>query len=268
MQKNKQFYNITNIGNNVDCYVYGEIIGGSEKFDESDVVFDDIKSCMDTIAEGSNFNMYINSPGGSVFTTEAMINIIKRTKQSKNITVNAYIDGLGASCASWLPMVADNVYAYKGSIMMLHKPMSCAFGNADDMKKQIDILDKLENDTMIPLYMNKCKKTKEELKDMLTNETWLSADEMVECFDIELLDEEKQIVACVDKDLFKNYKNTPQELIEEAVKPVNSVENEPKIEDKQQDNIINEQEENKATEKALIEEKLNKLNTFIRIKTM
>ena len=116
--------------------------------------------------------------------------------------------------------------------------------------------------------MNKCKKTEEELKDMLTNETWLSADEMVECFDIELLDEEKQIVACVDKDLFKNYKNTPKELIEEAVKPVNSVENEPKIEEKQQDNIINEQEENKATEKALIEEKLNKLNTFIRIKNM
>ena len=32
--------------------------------------------------------------------------------------------------------------------------------------------------------------------------------------------------------------------------------------------LINEQEENKATEKALIEEKLNKLNTFIRIKNM
>lgn len=215
--ENNKFYNFIN--NNTDItelYVYGDIIGGSEKWDEADVTFKDFKDGLNGITDKSTLNMYINSCGGSVFTTQAICSLIQRAKDTKNITVNAYIDGLGASCASWLPMMADNIYIYPQSVMMIHKPMSIAMGNADEMQKQIDILDKLEDDVIVPFYMNKCKKdkTKDEIKEMMTNETWLSCEEIQNIFDVTLLEDKKKISCCVDSKFIDTYKHIPKDLLE------------------------------------------------------
>lgn len=215
------FYNFKNDTDGaVEMSVYGEIISGTDKWDESDVTFKDLQDSINAVPKNGTLNMYINSPGGSVFTTQAMISMINRAKQSNNIKVNAYIDGLAASCASWLVMVADNVYCYSGSVLMVHKPMAYAYGNANDLQTQIDILNKLENETIIPAYMNKAKKTEEEVKKAINDETWLSADEMIEMFNIEKLEDEKQLTACASKEVFNKYKykNAPKELLEKENK--------------------------------------------------
>ena len=97
-----KFYNIKSQNNTTGVYIYGEIIGGSDKWDESDVTFDDFRKALDVMNNGDTLEMYINSPGGSVFTTQGIVNMINRCKKTKNIKVVSYIDGLGASCASWL----------------------------------------------------------------------------------------------------------------------------------------------------------------------
>ena len=65
----KKFYNIKSQNNTTGIYIYGEIIGGSDKWDESDVTFDDFRKALDDMNNGDTLEMYINSPGGSVFTT-------------------------------------------------------------------------------------------------------------------------------------------------------------------------------------------------------
>ena len=132
--KTNRFYNFISTNKKHELYVYGEIVGGSSKWDESDVVFDDFKNKLNEMEDNSTLDIYVNSPGGSVFTTQGIVAALRRAKD-RGITVNAYIDGLGASCASWLPFVADNLYVYPQSIMMIHKPMSIAFGNSDQIKK-------------------------------------------------------------------------------------------------------------------------------------
>lgn len=196
-----------------ELYIYGDIVSG-EKWDRSEVNTDDFKETLfgeNGINPGQSLNMYINSGGGSCFAASAMCSMLERVKQQGSI-INAYIDGLAASAASWLPMKADNIYLYKNSIIMIHKPMSIAYGNAEDFKKTIETLDLIENNTMIPLYMNKAKCDESKIRELIEAESWLSADEAAEIFDAALLDEEKQAAACVS-DFFKRYKHTPENIL-------------------------------------------------------
>ena len=210
-----KFYNFISNNKKHELYVYGEIIGGSNKWDESDVIFNDFKDKLNEMDDNSTLDIYINSPGGSVFTIQGIVALLRRSKE-RGITINAYIDGMGASCASWLPFVADNLYVYPQSIMMIHKPMSTLWAaNADEMKKEIDFLDKIENDIIIPLYMERAKDgvTEEFIKKKMTEETWFTANEINELFNVTMLSDEKNIVCCADKNVLNRYSNVPKELL-------------------------------------------------------
>lgn len=218
----KKFYEFKNQVNNnsLDIMLYGEIISGGQdsKWDSTDVCFQDFQNALSQIGvAGSTINtvnIYINSIGGSVFTTQGIVAMLQRVKD-KGITINSYIDGIGASCASFLPMISDNIYAYSSSLLMIHKPMNIAIGNADDFQEQIDLLDKVEDSVMMPLYMSKAKDgvTEEQIKDLLSAETWLNAEEMSELFNITILEESKDLVACIDnKAILNKYKNIPSDL--------------------------------------------------------
>ena len=220
-----RFYEFKNIAENeYSLYVYGEIV--SEKIpdyytgekSENEVDITDFKQALADIPNGAKLNMYVNSVGGSVFATSAIVSMLQRAK-ARGVAIDAYIDGLSASCASWLVMVADNINIYKNSVMMIHKPMSFAIGNANDMQKEIDTLDTIENNMMVPMYLSKAKVSEEEIKNLINDETWFSANEkdknfIGNYFNVNLLDEAKEVTACVSKGLFRNYKNVPTELVQ------------------------------------------------------
>ena len=98
---------------------------------------------------------------------------------------------------------------------MLHKPMTFSFGNADNLAKEIELLNKLENDVMIPVYLKKANTgvTEDDIRNMLSKETWLTSAEIAEYFNVTLLEEERQLVACADKEILSKYKNTPENLL-------------------------------------------------------
>lgn len=252
----KRFYEFKNItSSEADLFVYGEIVQDDidwwtgEK-DPNLVGLQSFKEELDKIGNVQTLNMYINSPGGDVFTASTMISMLKRVKD-KGTTINAYVDGLSASAASFLMMVADNVNLYKNSTVMIHKPMSIAIGNANEMQKTIDALNKIEESVMMPMYMNKSKVDEEEIKSLIDAETWLSAKDMDKYFNVTLLDEEKTAVASISSNLFKNYKNVP-DFIKNSLK---KVQNEEKIEENAQKNeeIVQNIEENASNEQEIEE---------------
>lgn len=215
-----KFYEFKNItSSEADIYIYGEIV--SEKDDwygsENDFALTDFQKQLDALGNIQTLNLYINSPGGDVFTASTVISMLKRMKNKNNITINAYVDGLSASAASFLMMVADNIYLYKNSIVMVHKPMSIAFGNSNDMKKTIEALDEIEDSVMIPMYMDKSKIDIDTVKQLINDETWLNSDQMSEYFDVTVLDQEKVAVASISSNLFKNYKHIP-EMLKDIIK--------------------------------------------------
>lgn len=285
---NKKFYEFKNItSSEADLFVYGEIVQeksadwwtGEES--QTDVGLMDFKEQLDNIGNVQKLNIYINSPGGDVFTASTMISMLQRVKD-KGTEINAYVDGLSASAASFLMMVADNVNLYKNSTVMVHKPMSIAIGNANDMQKTIDALNKIEESVMMPMYMNKSKVDEEEIKSLIDAESWLSAKEMDKYFNVTLLDEEKTAVASISSNLFKNYKNVP-DFIKNSLKTVQNeekteenaqkneeiVQNEPVKEEKPLENGENEpiSTENQSKEEE-IKAKLKMVNISLKLKNI
>lgn len=160
-----------------EIWVYGDIT--SDKWSDDDVTPTSIRDALDNMGPVGTLNLRINSYGGSVYAGNAIINIIDSYRKKNNVTVNAYIEGIAASMGSGIPMVADKIYMAENAMMMLHKPYTIVMGNSYDLQKEIDILQKVE-EALIKNYMRHFKGTEDELRDMLADETWLTADEALE----------------------------------------------------------------------------------------
>ena len=243
MMRNR-FYEFKNqTENSVDLYIYGAITDDKDGFfsSDSDVDLKDFKEALDELSENSTLNMYVNSPGGSVFAASTMATMLERAKETKKIKINAYVDGLCASAASFLIMPSDDIKLYTNSMLMIHKPLSFVWGNADEMQKEIDVLNKIQENVMMPMYMKKAKVKEDEIRELINNETWLSSEETNEIFNVTLLGCKKECEACVDQDLFKKYKNVPEELKEENGE---KEETEPVKEQEQEETVVSEKTEN------------------------
>lgn len=199
-----------------EVYLYDEIVSNKWRdWDDAEHGFtpSDLAEPLRDAAEGETVDIYVNSPGGVVFAAVAMTSEIKRARQ-RGVTVNAYVDGIAASAASFLIMACSNVYMYGGTMLMVHKPISFCWGNADDMLKCAEDLEAIQEGTCMPLYRAKLKGEEEDLKAMITNEKWMSAREASEVFDITVIDEEREVKQFRD-DVFQKYgyKNVPEQLI-------------------------------------------------------
>ena len=117
----------------------------------------------------------LNSPGGSVFDGTAIYNALKQHKA--NIVI--HVDGLAASIASVIAMAGDEIHMGEGAYMMIHDPFSIMIGTAEDFRKEADLLDKVGG-TIASIYQGKTGMTEQEIKDLMTEETWMTADEAVE----------------------------------------------------------------------------------------
>lgn len=123
--------------------------------------------------DDKDLNVYINSPGGSVFEGMGIYNILRGSGRSIT-TIN---NGLAASMGSILFLAGDNRVANTGSIYMVHKPSSIVWGDADDMKKEAEVLDKIQ-DSLASVYKERAGI--ENIDDYINEETWWDVNEMIE----------------------------------------------------------------------------------------
>lgn len=125
--------------------------------------------------EGKRVTVRINTPGGSVDEGVAMFNALKRHDGG----INTVVDGIAASMGSYLMLAGDKRTVSKNSMVMIHNPMTIAWGNAIEMRKTADMLDKyLER--MLPDYAAATGKTVDELKPLLDAETWFVGQEIID----------------------------------------------------------------------------------------
>jgi ATP-dependent Clp protease protease subunit len=125
--------------------------------------------------DAKTINLRINSPGGSVFAARA----IEQALRDHPAKVIAHIDGLAASAATFIAMAADEVVMGKGALFMIHKAWTGMYGNADDMRAEADLLDKIDG-TLAGTYAERTGKTADEVAAWMAAETWFTADEAVE----------------------------------------------------------------------------------------
>ena len=159
-------------------------------------------------------NLHIHSPGGDVFDGIAIYNLLKNHPANKTVT----IDGLAASMASVIAMAGTEIIMPENAMMMIHKPWGVQGGDADDMRKYADLLDKVE-DTLIPAYAAKTGKSAEELAEMLAAETWLNGKECVEHGFADKLAEPVKAMAQLQSKRLGDYNNMPKAIKDMLMNP-------------------------------------------------
>lgn len=147
-----------------------------------------------------DLDVRINSPGGSVFEGLTIYNLLKQHSAEKTV----YIDGLAASIASVIAMSGDIIVMPENATMMIHNPWSLAIGDADAMRKEADVLDKIKVG-IVSAYRDKTGKTDEDLSSLMDAETWMTAAEAVEMgFADEMTKSVKAAAMAFDLSKFKN----------------------------------------------------------------
>ena len=120
-------------------------------------------------------NVHISSYGGEVKEGLAIYNALKNHKAK----IKTYCDGFACSIASVIFMAGDERIMSKASLLMIHNAWIYAAGNADELRKQAEDLDKITQ-ASINAYMEHINISEEELKKLLDKETWLTYDECLD----------------------------------------------------------------------------------------
>ena len=121
----------------------------------------------------NHINLYIQSNGGSVMSTLAVVDEIKNL----NIPVNTIVRGYAASAATLLSVVGNERYIYKNSFMMIHGLQfnDVSVSNILDVKDlnfNVDlIMSKLRK-----LYLNHSNISSYILDGMFEHDIWMDAE--------------------------------------------------------------------------------------------
>ena len=155
--------------------------------------------------DGDRIEIYLNSPGGDVFEARTMCSMLARQTAHKVV----YIDGLAASCASWLALSGDEVVMANGTRMMVHRSWCLSIDNCAGLRKTADILESLDSD-MVNDYMEAVQKhgkdtTVEEMTGYVDAETWFTPQQALDIGLIDRIDGQKSDAAAnFDLSAFEN----------------------------------------------------------------
>lgn len=208
-QKNNKYWSMKASGDSsADVFIFGEVVTSGYEWDDIDTSATSFKKDLDALGDLSTINLHLNSPGGSVFDGVAISSMLKQHKA----TVNVYIDGIAASIASVIAMAGDTIFMPSNSMMMVHN-LTLVWGNAQEIRKQADVLDKI-SESMKLSYLERAgdKLDKETLDNLMDNETWLSAHEAVSYGLADEVIASNQVAASVSDELFAKYHNVPSAL--------------------------------------------------------
>ena len=130
----------------------------------------------DELMSGSgNITVWINSPGGDCVAAAQIYNMLMDYKG--DVTVK--IDGIAASAASVIAMAGTKVLVSPVSMLMIHNPMTVAFGNSEEMHRAIEMLGSVK-DSIINAYEIKTGLSRAKLSHLMDAETWMDANKAIE----------------------------------------------------------------------------------------
>ena len=150
-----------------DVYIYSEI-GGYDVSAKSFI--DELKEIKD-----QNINVHINSLGGSVFDGLAIYNALRN--HAKQVTTK--VEGICASIASVIAMAGDKIEMAENSLLMIHNPFAMSGGDANELRKTANILDKIRNE-IANIYASKSKHDAEHYIGLMDLESWFNSNESLE----------------------------------------------------------------------------------------
>ena len=171
--KNK-YYALETNGKEADIYIFGDIT--SWEWYENDVSSYTLSKELQALDPDIEIiNVHINSYGGEVAEGLAIYNLLRNHKAK----VRAIVDGFACSIASVIFMAGDERIMNAASLLMVHNAWMRTAGNADQLRKDADDLDKITQ-ASIEAYKSRATISEEEIKKLLDEETWILPSEALE----------------------------------------------------------------------------------------
>lgn len=259
-----QFKNIAD--ETVELDIFGEI--GESWFNES-VSFEDFYNELKQI-EGKKLIINLDSPGGSVFEGFSIANSIKSRKGETVCRVYS----MSASIATQIMVACDTIECFSNSLIMIHLASAYVSGNKNDLMKQIELLDKIDN-LLADAYVERTGLDRTAVLDMMEKETWMNAKECLEIGLIDkIIDAEMTAKADIKMENLKDFKNVPVALKDnleaekQAKQEKEQAEMKAKAEQEEVERLAKEEAEKKAKEEAKRKEILDRMNKEITLRLL
>lgn len=171
---NKKYFALERTEQSATITIYGDICSWAwEEFGEMSANI--LSKQLEALGDVNEINVYINSYGGEVAEGLAIYNALRRHKAK----VRTFCDGFACSIASVIFMAGDERIMNEASLLMIHNAWTWAAGNAAELRKQAEDLDKITQ-ASVEAYKAHSNLKEEEIKALMDNETWILPSEAIE----------------------------------------------------------------------------------------
>lgn len=116
----------------------------------------------------------LNSKGGDAFEGLGIYNLLKQHPAK----VTVHVDGAAASAASLIAMAGDVVVMPKNTLLMIHNPVTYAFGGENELRAACEKLSKTK-EVSYATYAAKSGKSRDDIIKLMDAETWMTGEEAV-----------------------------------------------------------------------------------------
>lgn len=159
--------------------INGTIVDNDSKwvydmFDIDSFSPNDLYKELDKLGEYDSVDIEINSPGGYVTAGSEIYTALINHKGEVNVTIT----GLAASMASVIAMAGTHVKISPTARIMIHNASATAGGDYRDFDRYSKQLKKT-NEVISNAYLLKANVDREEVLEMMNEETWLTPDEAI-----------------------------------------------------------------------------------------
>lgn len=124
------------------------------------------------IPANATIELYINSQGGDAIEGTAIYNQLVRHPAQKT----GYVDGVAYSAAFLILMACNHIVMGLGTTALCHNMWLETAGNATELRKAADDLDKLMESNR-KIFLQRCNMSEEELKNLMEEERILTPEE-------------------------------------------------------------------------------------------
>ncbi|MDB5158473.1 MAG: clpP2 [Mucilaginibacter sp.] len=173
-------------------------------------------------AAGQDVEVHISSVGGSAFDAIAIYDLLKKYQG----IVTTHVDALAASAASIVAMAGKTVFMGKYALMMIHKPMVGSGGNADELMKDVEMLNIVQT-RLAAIYIDKTGLDEVTVNSLINSVTWLSADQALDLGFIDQIEEYDESTKVTNSVTIRKFTGTAPAFYQRVINKILSTENTP-----------------------------------------
>ena len=185
--------------------------------------------------QSNELTVNISTYGGDVFEALAIGGVLESLQ--KNVTTIGY--GIVASAGTVILLSGKKRKMAKNAFFMIHNPTAMAGGEASEMRKTADLLDKIQSQ-LVDIYVTAIEKsgklidgdreaTAKKVQKWVEDETWFTADEALQYGFIDEITEPVEFITPTNAAEFKNkiaaYKKVPAQITNKLSEMENPKEN-------------------------------------------